>query len=79
MKSKKLKEDICDALDDKPKKLIQEFINDEKYDCTCPYCDFNFGIIEDPAYAFDRIHGTECHICNKEFEVEDKVRNGNKK
>ena len=70
----KIQNEICDALEGKLKKLKQKHVKDDKYDCTCPYCGINFGIVDDPAYTFERIHGTQCAECGNEFEVEDKMR-----
>ena len=75
MKNKQLKVAICDALEGKLKKLIQRKIKTEKYECICPYCGNNFGIVDDPAYWFERAYGTVCNQCGEEFDIEDKVRN----
>ena len=57
------------------KKLKQKSVGSgESYECTCPYCGADQGIINDPAYYYERETSPECDECGETFEVEDKLR-----
>ena len=71
----KIKEQICDTLAETKRKLVQDGECEyEGFNCFCPYCGENIGMIEDPGYYFDREEAPICLCCGKEFEVEDKLR-----
>lgn len=39
------------------------------YQYRCPYCEHDFGIIDGADYHFERVVGTTCPSCNKEFNI----------
>jgi len=45
-------------------------VKEECFRYSCPYCGYDFGIIEDADYYFERVVGPTCIDCDKEFEVE---------
>jgi len=38
------------------------------YRYACPYCNHDFGIIEDADYYFERVGGYDCPKCKKTFK-----------
>jgi len=51
----------------KLKKLL--IIPENTYECICPYCNNNMGLIQDPEYYFERCVPPICTTCKKEFKV----------